>query len=614
MLFNKYRIEMKNFLLPVILLLLLSTDSFSQARKADFRIHDRGNLWETAKDDGTFGPADPVNRFETYPSMDWPGGPLILNKDDQRSYSYGSGVWIGGKRGDGSIFFTENGPFSNVDQGTFEPLQEIENFLGSKEYNPMEAEEKIIARWKTTENISVVRTSRVWSFPGINNFIIIEYQVTNSNSFPFSDVFIGFPYLIRPSYQDFVVHNGWGDDFNRTDELVRYDTTETLLYAYDDTPNFSLPTDVGNFWESANELRTPGYAGYTFLYTDNAADNRDQPANVLFAQLLNNERYLNLSSSNPESMYKILNGEDKSLQEQPDERLTPFMLMSAGPYNIPANGTVKIVLVQAVNGLPIEEAVKGLSSQSSLPAGKDSLLNTVARARNLFHNNYQLSSLPPPSPEIEIFAQPSNQSIALSWDPLENFADPLKGYSDFMEYRIYRSDRSFIGPYTMIRRINPKRSTDITRYYSSDLDKWVYEDNTISLATGYFYAVTSVDSSGNESWWTNRNSEAIRATRTAADNTLNVKVFPNPFKEVSGFPTSGTENYIVWSNLPAVCTIKIFTSSGELVKIMHHENLNSGEEVWDQLSDARQRTAPGIYFWTVESNVGTAKGNLLIIK
>lgn len=610
---------MKSFqkIVSVISLFGIFASSFPQARNADFRIHDRGNLWETVKDNGTLGPSDPTNRFETYPSMDWPGGPhnLILEKDNQRSYNFSAGMWIGGKRNDGSIFFIEKGPFTFIDEGTFEPMQEIENFLGSTNYNPNEAEEKIVAKWRTTENISVTRTSRVWSFPFINDFIIFEYIITNENSSPVTDVFVGFPYLLRPSYQDFIVHNGWGDDFNRTDDLVGYDTSRTLLYAYDDTPNFSLPTDIGNYWEDANELRTTGYAGYAFLYADPSSDIRFQPANVLYAQLLNNERFLNLSSSNPQNLYNILSGIDKSLQAQQGEKLTPFMLMSAGPYNIPSAGSVKFVIVGAVNGIPIDEAVKGLESQSKLPSGLDSLKNSIDRARQLYNNNYQPSSVPPPSPKIEIIAQPSNQSIAISWNPLEtNWVNPISGKSDFMEYRIYRSDRSFTGPFILVRRINPSRATDVTRYFNTDLNKWVYEDASISLATGYFYAVTSLDSAGYESWFTNRNEEAIQATRSAAENVLNVKVFPNPFKEVSGFPTSGTENYIVWSNLPAVCTIRIYTSSGELVKTLRHENLNSGEEVWDQLSDARQRTAPGIYFWTVESEVGGNKGTLLIIK
>jgi len=226
-----------------------------------------------------------------------------------------------------------------------------------------------------------------------------------------------------------------------------------------------------------------------------------------------------------------------------------------------------------------------------------------------------VSSVPPPSPLIEIYALPSNKTIALAWSPIEDdWINPISGKANFREYKIYRSDKSFIGPFTMIRRIDPKKSTDRTRYYDSENNKWVYEDQSISLGAGYFYSVTSVDSAGNESWLTNRNVVAITATRSPSPDALNVKVFPNPFKEVSGFPTSGTENFIVFSNLPAECKIKIYTSSGELLKSLDHENPNSGEEVWDQLTDARQRTAPGIYFYTVESAVGNAQGTIIIIK
>ena len=605
---------MNKIKLLIISLSLIASLS-AQVRNADFKIHDRGSLWETMKDNGTIGAPNPTNRFEYYPSMDWPGGSNKMNKDDQRSYSVGSGMWIGGKRSDGNVFFTENGPFNFVDNGTFETIVKTDNILGSPTYNPAEAEQTIVANWKTTENISIERKSRVWSFPLLNNFIVCEYKITNQNTTAVSDIYIGFPNLIRPSYQDFVVHNGWGDDFNRTDELVAYDSTRNMIYSWDDTPNFSLPNDIGNFWESAGELRTTGYAGFSFLYVDPASDNRPQPSNIFWAQLLNNERFFTIQSSTPQGLYDILSGTDRTLQANSSDHLTPFMLLSAGPYNLAPGTSIKIVTAEAVNGIPLEKALLGLSSQGLLPFGLDSLNNSIDRAKNLFQNNYQVSSVPPPSPIVDIYSLPSNQTIALTWTPVDDsWINPLSGKSDFKEYKIYRSDRSFIGPFTMIRRIDPKKSTDRTRFYDAENNKWVFEDQTISLGAGYFYAVTSIDSSNNESWLTNRNETAITATRSAATNTLNVKVFPNPFKEVSGFPTSGTENFIVFSNLPAPCTIKIFTTSGELLRTLEHENLNSGEEVWDQLTDSRQRTSPGIYFYTVESAVGNAQGSIIIIK
>ena len=580
-------------------------------------IHDRANLWETMKDDGTIGPANPTDRFKTYPSMDWPGGPHELAKDDQRSYSFGWGFWIGGKRGDGSIFLNENGPFSYVDLGTFNDLVMEENFVGSSNYNPNEPEQRIIAEWTNTENITIKRTSNVWSFNNLNNFVIIDYEITNNKSENLTDVYIGFPSLIRPSYQDFVVHNGWGDDFNRTDELVDFDTTNGILYAYDDTPNFSLPNDVGNYWNfnDVNEMRTPGYAGYKIIYADETTDQQTQPATVFWTQLLNNEPQLSIVSNSQENVYNILSGVDQSLQSDKNTRITPFMLLGVGPYDLVPGVTVRISVVEAVNGLPLEEAIKGLLVQPNLPVGLDSLRNTIARAQLLSDNNFQLTSVPPPSPEIDIIPIPQDQSITISWDPIDQtWIDPISGITEISEFKVYRADRSFIGPYTLVRRIRPGRETDRTRYFDEEINKWVFEDQSISLGAGYYYTVTSLDAEGDESWFTNRNEEPVFASSNAASDALNVTVFPNPFREISGFPTSGAENSIVWTKLPANCTIRIYTSSGEIIKTLEHNNPNVGEEVWNQLTDARQQAAPGIYFWTVTSDVGNAKGSLIIIK
>ena len=609
-------IKMKTKIVSFILLIPLCT-SLAQVRNAEFEIHDRGNLWETMKDNGTIGAPDPNDRFETYPSMDWPGGPHEMSKDDQRSYNVAGGMWIGGKFSDGSIFFNENGPFQFVDDGTFEELSKVNNFVEDENYNPNQPEQEIIARWTTSDNITIERRSKAWSFIGLNNFIIMEYTITNNNTSSLNDVYIGFPNLIRPSYQDFVVHNGWGDDFNRADESVRYDDSRALLYAYDNTPNFSLPDDVGNYYNfnELNELRTTGYAGYALLDAADGKNGEEQPSNVLFVQLLNNAIQLTTVSNSTENLYDVLSGVDRSLQASEEDLLVPFMLMSVGPYDLSASETIKIVMVEAVAGLPQEEAIKGLEAQSLLPAGEDSLKSTIDRAKILYQNNYQLSAVPPPSPHIDLIPVPENQSITILWNPIdETWVDPISRINEIREFRIYRSDRAFTGPYQLIRRINLASSSSRDRFYNNDIGKWVYEDQSISLGAGYYYSITSLDAEGDESWFTNRNEEAVFAASAPAENTLDITVFPNPFREISGFPTSGAENSIVWSNLPATCTIRIFTSNGELVKRMDHDNQFSGEEIWNQLSDARQQTAPGIYFWTVESDVGTAKGTLLIIK
>jgi hypothetical protein len=276
---------------------------------------------------------------------------------------------------------------------------------------------------------------------------------------------------------------------------------------------------------------------------------------------------------------------------------------------------VKVVLAQAVNGLSISDAVFGLPMQALLPAGLDSLKGSIGRARDVYSRNYRLPAFPPPSPDAEYIPLPSSRSMSLTWPPLEDaYANPVTGAHNLRGYRVYRSSRGYIGPYTLMRTINAHNGSDRGRFYDAALGRWKVLDQTISLGVTYFYAVTSFDSLDNESGLTNRNEVGIAATAPPAADASDVRVFPNPFRGVSGFPTVGEESSIVWTNLPGVATVRIFTSSGELVKTIKQESLVSGQVVWDQLSDARQRVAPGIYFWTVESSVGSSRGTLVIIK
>jgi hypothetical protein len=597
------------------LLLLLALPAAAQIREPEFRVHDRGELWETAKDDGTLGAPSPTDPFEYFPSMDWPGGPAELTtKEEQRSYHAGAGLWIGGRRAGGEVFFTEHGPLGFSPGATFEPIEEVENFVESPGYDPAEAEETIVARFTTGSGLMVRRTSRAWSFRGLHTFIPLDYVLTNVSGAPLTDVYVGFPYLLRPSYQDVNVHNGWGDDFNRDDDVVAYDSARALVYARDDTPSFDLPGDVGNYWDERDELRTTGYAGVALLDAPPGTGGEAQPSTVLWVQLLNNGQNLSLSGSSPEALYAILSGENASLQASPDERITPFVLMAVGPYDLAPSESVRITLVEAVNGLPMEAAVEGLEAQEDLPAALDSLQASVDRAAALYAADYAAEAIPPPAPELELIALPSSQSVSISWPLLEDtWTDPLTGAS-ITEYRVYRSERGFIGPYDRVGRVRPGNATDSTRYYDEERNLWQFVDSGVGLGFGYFYAVTAVDADGHESWLTNRNPDPITISSSAAPDALGVSVFPNPFRLTSGFPSTEDANSIVFNNLPAQATIRIYTASGELIRVIEHDNPDVGQAVWDQLSTARQRTAPGIYFYTVDSPVGAAQGSIVIIK
>ena len=590
----------------------------AQNRTPDFRLHDRGEIWDTMNDDGTHG-SHPLKLGDYYPSMDWPAGPHALNHPwEQRSYLYKAGVWMGGVV-NGNVFLTKNGP-DEVDNGTFNEMDEQVNYVESMEFDTTKAEEIITAEWTTTQNINVVRTSRAWSFRELNDFIIITYDLQNLNDYTIEDFYFGSIFLLRPSLQDYNSHNGWNDALSRMDDIVGIDETQKMIYAYDGTGSYDFSAGVGN-WDGSN-LLTHGFAGFACLSAPVSILGQEQPGSMFITNYLVNGSQLNLSTNSQEDLYNILSGSDHSLATVSGDTIDPFTMMSFGPYTLLSDESISITIVEAVDGLDYEDVIDLDGSEMNniqnqyINQGLDSLKIAIQRARNLYENNFVTAYLPPPSPpKIELIPSPAEQTITIVWEPIEDlWINPKTGRMDIEKYIVYRSDRAFIGPWEVIkRRIRVRKELDVNAYLDVENNRWNYNDRDISLGVSYFYAVTTMDSTGRESWFTNRNEIPLQAISLPAETALDVVVFPNPFKRVSGIPTVGQENTIIWTNLPTPCDVYIYTSSGEMIRHLVHED-ESGDAFWDQRTDSRQITAPGIYYWAVTSKVGDAKGTLLLIK
>ncbi len=102
----------------------------------------------------------------------------------------------------------------------------------------------------------------------------------------------------------------------------------------------------------------------------------------------------------------------------------------------------------------------------------------------------------------------------------------------------------------------------------------------------------------------------------------NVAVVPNPYVAASEFEIkpnlqSGRgDRLIYFIHLPAKCTIRIYTLSGELVKTLYHDSLfEDGSESWNLLSRDQMEIAYGIYIFHVDApGVGEHIGKFAIIK
>ena len=113
---------------------------------------------------------------------------------------------------------------------------------------------------------------------------------------------------------------------------------------------------------------------------------------------------------------------------------------------------------------------------------------------------------------------------------------------------------------------------------------------------------------------------------------MKVGIYPNPYRFDGGYAKLGFEGTgpgerdrppdrnrrIHFYNLPAHCSIKIFTLDGDLVREIDHDMSSadplSNHDTWDLITRNTQLAVSGLYYWTVESRDGKVQmGKLVLI-
>jgi len=103
-------------------------------------------------------------------------------------------------------------------------------------------------------------------------------------------------------------------------------------------------------------------------------------------------------------------------------------------------------------------------------------------------------------------------------------------------------------------------------------------------------------------------------TKTPVANLDNIKVVPNPYHDLSvNYNWPGEPNKLLFINIPPVCTIKIYTMSGDLVKTIHHTD-GTSEEAWNQVTEYNQLIYTGVYLYAIESDIGNKTGKFVVVR
>jgi hypothetical protein len=110
--------------------------------------------------------------------------------------------------------------------------------------------------------------------------------------------------------------------------------------------------------------------------------------------------------------------------------------------------------------------------------------------------------------------------------------------------------------------------------------------------------------------------EVVPRAPTATNSVSQVRVVPNPYVVASGWE-QGKEHQVQFTHLPERATIRIFNVAGELVRTLDHSAASAPApsiEPWDLKNENNQLVAAGLYFYHLDSPVGSTRGKFIIIQ
>jgi hypothetical protein len=117
------------------------------------------------------------------------------------------------------------------------------------------------------------------------------------------------------------------------------------------------------------------------------------------------------------------------------------------------------------------------------------------------------------------------------------------------------------------------------------------------------------------------------ATSVAAankDDLTRVHTVPDPYYVTSGYEQTTTDKIIRFVNLPTQAIIRIYSSSGVLVRVLTHNSLQrgdsdeavsvlGGQEIWDVRNRNNQVVASGVYFYHIEAGSARRVGRFTVV-
>ncbi len=472
-------------------------------------------------------------------------------------------------------------------------------------------------------NIQVTQTSYAWSTSKDQDYIVWKLEIFNDTTAAKDSLYFGL-------YYDF---DGGGISNEFDDDYYVWDPIHQFTYVIDAPGNTgweigSVPFALGLHFLETPKVNASGHLDpngtrmgitdwhwsgvYSSAWGDNVADDT-----IFYGWMSSSER-LRVNTSRP----TLFHGSDRRIDNwRLQDTITGNQaggdgvdgVVASGPYHMESGEKMTFIFAQ----------IAGPGAGPGTP-DVSRLYKTVERVDSVYAHN--LSLIPPPKPTVKFTALDSKIKLTWSNDKELAYIVPATGKSAVLEYRVYKTtdpSRNIWGsPYAVIRRDTTKTTVDPIAYQWQDS----------ATTTNYFYysyAVTSFDLDSIESGKAFLPADSTKFENVVEARPVNsprtslndIKVVPNPYvisatweRKRLGDPKLGEPiRDLAFTNLPAQCTISIYTLDGNLVKTIEHSN-GVGTEFWDLRTFSNQLVATGIYFYHVKSSIGERVSKFAVVR
>jgi len=489
-----------------------------------------------------------------------------------------------------------------------------------------------------------------WKGQLYQDFIIWMFVIRNIGTAPIRNMRVGihsdFGYL-----PIFMPPNPWGDN-----DRHYYDPE--LQFAYGSDDDFYEPSPTGGSlgegqiaWSGTLALRMPGPSKKVetydaFHFWMDATTPRVNGASKELYFRYNLKNIADPQDSNGDGIDDDFN--ENGIPD--DQEGGPGYYLGLGADGLQVMGSGPFTLNPGESDTLIFATVFGMS--------KNQLFKNARNALALYKSGFKPVK-PPVAPKVEIVPGNGRNIIYFS---IESEKDP-----EFEGYKIYRSadngqtwgSQSFLDfeggihyvPLAQFDKVNNIKGyyktlpefawfylgndTGLPQLYVVDTDSLtffkrgdtvrVFVDDNVINGFNYRYYVAAYDTGNGITGPLENTPESnpkvgtntVQVVPYASFNgKLNdVKVVPNPYVVANGWE-QGNERQIQFTRLPRIATIRIYNSSGDLVKTIYHNQSNSiapSIAKWDLKNENQQLVAPGLYFYHVDSPDGTTSGKFIII-